>query len=218
MLFRSSADHSSVRVALSRSARHETRSTAPLADANFTGVQDPLRQAHGQQRRVGDPVGPSLVHLQPVRQVRWREGVPQGACRAPADCSTSSTQLSQVLEIYRDPPTPSHKGACMAAMCATRDPALLKRTFDFVLTDEVKNQVRSLPLTILSRRVADVAFCVPRTFPPSSAVWPPTRSRSVTCGSSSRPITTRSPAGSRVIPALSPASIILLTADRKSVV
>ncbi|KAK4703907.1 hypothetical protein P7C70_g2308, partial [Phenoliferia sp. Uapishka_3] len=46
----------------------------------------------------------------------------------------------KVLEIYRDPPTPSHKGACMAALCATRDPVLLKRTFDFVLSDEVKNQ------------------------------------------------------------------------------
>lgn len=28
----------------------------------------------------------------------------------------------------------------MGALCATRDPELLKRTFDFVLTDEVKNQ------------------------------------------------------------------------------
>ena len=47
---------------------------------------------------------------------------------------------SQVLEIYRAPPTPSHKIAAMGALCATRDPELLKRTFDFVLTDEVKNQ------------------------------------------------------------------------------
>ena len=49
----------------------------------------------------------------------------------------------KVLEIYRDPPTPSHKSACMVAMCATRDPELLKRTFVFALSDEVKNQVRA---------------------------------------------------------------------------
>ena len=46
----------------------------------------------------------------------------------------------QILAIYRDPPTPSHKLSAMSAMTAPRDKELLARTFKFILTDEVKNQ------------------------------------------------------------------------------
>lgn len=45
-----------------------------------------------------------------------------------------------MIEIYRNPPTPSHKNSAIAAMCATRDPELLKRSFTFAMSDEVKSQ------------------------------------------------------------------------------
>ena len=68
----------------------------------------------------------------------------------PSDLRTSIYALSvknggvaeyeKALSIYRDPPTPSHKLSAMAALCATKDQELLKRTFAFIRTDEVKNQ------------------------------------------------------------------------------
>lgn len=68
----------------------------------------------------------------------------------PSDLRTSIYALSvknggvaeyeKALSIYRDPPTPSHKLSAMAALCATKDKELLKRTFAFIRTDEVKNQ------------------------------------------------------------------------------
>lgn len=45
-----------------------------------------------------------------------------------------------MLEVYRKPPTPQHKISAIAGLCATRDQKLLKRTFDFVLGGEVKEQ------------------------------------------------------------------------------
>lgn len=47
---------------------------------------------------------------------------------------------TQILEVYFAAATPSHKSAAMSAMCATRDPELLKQTFAFAISDKVKSQ------------------------------------------------------------------------------
>lgn len=59
---------------------------------------------------------------------------------APLDGRLTTGSAFQALEIYRNPPTPSHKLSAMAALCAPKDQALLDRTFAFIRSDEVKNQ------------------------------------------------------------------------------
>ncbi|MBW0464711.1 hypothetical protein O181_004426 [Austropuccinia psidii MF-1] len=49
-------------------------------------------------------------------------------------------EYENVLKVYRKPNNPSDKIAAMCALCATKDPSLLKRTFDFILGGEVKEQ------------------------------------------------------------------------------
>lgn len=53
---------------------------------------------------------------------------------------TDAILIPQVLSIYRSPPTPAHKSACIAALGEVRDPELLRRTMEFVLGKEVKTQ------------------------------------------------------------------------------
>lgn len=122
----------------------------------------------------------------------------------PSDLRTSIYALSvknggvaeyeKALSIYRDPPTPSHKLSAMAALCATKDQALLKRTFAFIRTDEVKNQ----DLGELSRALLGSLADLHHSQPPSSAASPRTASRSARCGPSSRRTMTRSCSDSRV--------------------
>lgn len=45
-----------------------------------------------------------------------------------------------MLDIYRKPTTPAHKLSAIAALCATEDTDLLKKTFSMILSDEVKLQ------------------------------------------------------------------------------
>ncbi|EJU01765.1 puromycin-sensitive aminopeptidase [Dacryopinax primogenitus] len=49
-------------------------------------------------------------------------------------------EWEKVLEIYRHFETPSQKTAAMIALCRSTDPALVKRTLDLILTEEVKTQ------------------------------------------------------------------------------
>lgn len=49
-------------------------------------------------------------------------------------------EYKKVLEVYRKPATPAHKLSAIAALCATEDSQLLKKTFDMILSDEVKTQ------------------------------------------------------------------------------
>lgn len=49
-------------------------------------------------------------------------------------------QSSQVLAVYRNPPTPSHKTASIAGLCSSEAPELYERTFALVLSPEVKTQ------------------------------------------------------------------------------
>ncbi|GJN87500.1 hypothetical protein Rhopal_000449-T1 [Rhodotorula paludigena] len=49
-------------------------------------------------------------------------------------------EYEKVLSVYRNPPTPAHRTSAIGALCSVEDEALLKRTYEFVLSDEVKNQ------------------------------------------------------------------------------
>lgn len=49
-------------------------------------------------------------------------------------------EYEKALDVYRNPQTPHHQIAAMLALTATRDPKLIQRTFDFVGTEEVKQQ------------------------------------------------------------------------------
>ncbi|GAA5976923.1 hypothetical protein JCM10908_005680 [Rhodotorula pacifica] len=49
-------------------------------------------------------------------------------------------EYEKVLAVYRDAPTPAHKDSAITGLCAPRDPALIDRTLNMVLTDEVRNQ------------------------------------------------------------------------------
>ena len=52
----------------------------------------------------------------------------------------SEREYNKVVDIYRKPPTPTHKIASMMAMCAARDQALIQRTLEFLYSGEVKEQ------------------------------------------------------------------------------
>ncbi|EJU01768.1 Metalloprotease [Dacryopinax primogenitus] len=49
-------------------------------------------------------------------------------------------EWAKAREMYRRPKTPSEKTAALFGMCAPEDPALLRKTLDLILTDEVKTQ------------------------------------------------------------------------------
>jgi aminopeptidase 2 len=52
----------------------------------------------------------------------------------------SIVEYEKLLKIYRKPPTPQHKTACMYGFCASRDPDLIRQTIEFMHSDEVKTQ------------------------------------------------------------------------------
>lgn len=61
-------------------------------------------------------------------------------------------EYEKVLSVYRRPPTPQHKSACIRALTNAPTEALRKRTLDMILSDEVKTQdVVSLPSIWSSR-------------------------------------------------------------------
>lgn len=49
-------------------------------------------------------------------------------------------EYEALFDIYRSPPTPSHKVASMYGMCASEDTELLRRTVDFLYSGNVKEQ------------------------------------------------------------------------------
>jgi len=49
-------------------------------------------------------------------------------------------EYEKVLSVYRRPPTPQHKSACIRALTNAPTEELRKRTFDMILSDEVKTQ------------------------------------------------------------------------------
>jgi len=49
-------------------------------------------------------------------------------------------EYEAILKVYRQPCNPSDKIAAMVALCAPEDPKLINRTFDFILSGEVKEQ------------------------------------------------------------------------------
>ncbi|KZT61396.1 alanyl aminopeptidase [Calocera cornea HHB12733] len=49
-------------------------------------------------------------------------------------------EWEKVLDVYRHPKTPAQKTSAIIAMCRTQDPALIKKTLDMILSDEVKLQ------------------------------------------------------------------------------
>ncbi len=51
-----------------------------------------------------------------------------------------AAEYEKVVEIYRAPPTPTHKMAAMMAMSSTKDQSLIQRTVDFMYGGEVKEQ------------------------------------------------------------------------------
>lgn len=50
-------------------------------------------------------------------------------------------EYEKVLAVYREPPTPAHKDSAIAGLCASEDPALIERTLQMVLSDDVRSQV-----------------------------------------------------------------------------
>lgn len=51
-------------------------------------------------------------------------------------------EYEKVLAVYRQPPTPAHKDSAIAGLCASRNPSLIERTLEMIMTDEVRSQVR----------------------------------------------------------------------------
>jgi aminopeptidase 2 len=49
-------------------------------------------------------------------------------------------EYEQVMKVYKKPPTPQYKVACMRALCSTRDAKLLERSTEFMYSSEVKMQ------------------------------------------------------------------------------
>ncbi|EFP74548.2 Aminopeptidase 2 mitochondrial [Puccinia graminis f. sp. tritici] len=49
-------------------------------------------------------------------------------------------EYEAILKVYHKPSNPSDKIAAMAALCASKHPELISRTFDFILNGEVKEQ------------------------------------------------------------------------------
>ncbi|KDN42604.1 putative AAP1-alanine/arginine aminopeptidase [Tilletiaria anomala UBC 951] len=49
-------------------------------------------------------------------------------------------EYNKVVEVYRKPPTQTHKQTAMFAMCATQQPELIERTIEFLYSGEVKEQ------------------------------------------------------------------------------
>jgi len=51
-----------------------------------------------------------------------------------------TTEWEKALDIYKHPQNPAEKLAAIQAMCRAQEPALIKRTLDMILIDEVKPQ------------------------------------------------------------------------------
>ena len=49
-------------------------------------------------------------------------------------------EYEKIMKIYKKPPTPQHKVACMRALCTTRDDKLIEKTITFMNSDDVKLQ------------------------------------------------------------------------------
>jgi hypothetical protein len=57
-------------------------------------------------------------------------------------------EYNTVLSIYKKPPTPQHQLAALSSLTATRDEVLLQRTFDLVLSGEVREQDVTAPISV----------------------------------------------------------------------
>ncbi|CAH7667912.1 hypothetical protein BY996DRAFT_4583678 [Phakopsora pachyrhizi] len=82
------------------------------------------------QKFVKDPVANKSIIPADLRLLVFGQAVKHGG----------EDEYEAVLSVYRKPSNPSDKIAAMCALCATREEALLKRTFDFILSGEVKEQ------------------------------------------------------------------------------
>ena len=67
------------------------------------------------------------------------------------DPASPSRSRSHIPVQYRKPATPSHRLAAISALCSTQDKALLKRTFEFTTSSEVKPQDLMYFLASLTR-------------------------------------------------------------------
>lgn len=82
------------------------------------------------QKFVDDPSASKSVISADLRSLVFSYAVKQGG----------EKEYEAVLEVYRKPSNPTDKIAAMIALCSSKQPQLIKRTFDFVLSGEVKEQ------------------------------------------------------------------------------
>ncbi|KAL8286510.1 hypothetical protein RQP46_004527 [Phenoliferia psychrophenolica] len=117
--------------------------TLSVATAADCGDEDVLEEYRIRFRRFLNKGDESEIPSD-LRRSIYSDGVARGGREA----------YEKVLSVYRKPATPSHKSAAIAGLCATADSDLLSRTFDLVLSDEVKTQDISSFFANLSNNTA----------------------------------------------------------------
>jgi hypothetical protein len=65
-------------------------------------------------------------------------------------------EFDTVLSVYRKPPTPQHKVTALYCLTRTKDETLLGRTFDFLLSGEVREHDIMYP--VMASRMRNALF------------------------------------------------------------